>query len=250
MQRISSWSSYLRSKREASERLTLDQEIFLIAQRETKYRDKAIEEILGNYSSVIHSIIKKYKWSNIPYDDLYYYGLAGLVVAYDNFDVSKGNRFSTYCYHYVLGRVRRAIEQYNNLIRKPAHINQTLNKLSDVDIENLSDEELEEYITDRISLNNIKSAIGAKNQKVISFYDLNFDIVQELSFEKLELENFVDSIINSLNDRESKCLILRYGLYNNPIHTLKQLDIILGCDTECLLRNIFNKIRDSASPEV
>ena len=51
----------------------------------------------------------------------------------DNFDLSKGNKFSTYAHHYVLGRIRRAIEHFNNIIRKPAHINIAGLKLFDLD---------------------------------------------------------------------------------------------------------------------
>ena len=46
-----------------------------------------------------------------------------------------------------------------------------------------------------------------------------------------------------LSDREKTAVILKYGLYNNRIHTLAEIDKIINIDTENLLLGVFRKLR-------
>ena len=150
MQEIKDWSSYVRSKRDNTGYLSFEQECFLISLLNGRHREKALEEIINCHISIVHNLAKNYKWCSIPYEDLVQYGIAGLISAADKFDISKGNKFSTYAHHYVLGRIKRSLEYYNHLIRKPAHINMAETKLNIFDIEQeVTEEDLKKLVTDR-----------------------------------------------------------------------------------------------------
>lgn len=62
-----------------------------------------INENLG----LVHACAKRFKGRGIEYDDLYGAGCIGLVKAADNFDASRGLRFSTYAVPVILGEIRR-----------------------------------------------------------------------------------------------------------------------------------------------
>ena len=55
-------------------------------------RDKMIEDNIG----LVHSIAKRFTGRGVDYEDLFQTGCVGLIKAVDNFDESKGFKFSTY----------------------------------------------------------------------------------------------------------------------------------------------------------
>ena len=160
----------------------------------------------------------------------------------DNFDLEKGNKFSTYAHHYVLGRIRRAIEQYNNLIRKPAYINIAGLKLLDVD-EDISDIELEKYRNDRYSISQLRNAINAKKQKIVGEEELEFEVVQVPDYNRICNKDLVMQVLNCLKDRELSIVKMRFGLDDYDPHTFKEIDKKLGCDSEQIMRASFIKLR-------
>lgn len=66
-------------------------------------RDKMIEENIG----LVHSIAKRFTGRGVDYEDLFQTGCIGLIKAVDNFDESKGFRFSTYAVPVIMGEIRR-----------------------------------------------------------------------------------------------------------------------------------------------
>ena len=245
MQEIENWSSYRRSRRAGKKFLSSREEIFLITEclygGETR-RLIALEEIINVNKSIVHNLAKNYRWSYIPYEDIVQYGIEGLICAVDNFDLEKGNKFSTYAHHYVLGRIRRAIEQYNNLIRKPAYINIAGLKLLDID-EDISDVELEKYKNDRYSISQLRNAINAKKQKIVGEEELEFEVVQVPDYNRICNKDLVMQVLNCLKDRELSIVKMRFGLDDYDPHTFKEIDKKLGCDSEQIMRASFIKLR-------
>lgn len=68
-----------------------------------KDREKLIRDNFG----LVHSCAHKLKGRGIEYDDLFQAGCIGLIKAADNFDESRGLRFSTYAVPVILGEMRR-----------------------------------------------------------------------------------------------------------------------------------------------
>ncbi|XOQ48827.1 MAG: RNA polymerase sigma-F factor [Eubacteriales bacterium] len=66
-------------------------------------RDQTINENIG----LVHACVKHFKGRGVEYDDLFQAGCLGLVKAVDNFDSSRGVKFSTYAVPVILGEIRR-----------------------------------------------------------------------------------------------------------------------------------------------
>jgi RNA polymerase sigma factor (sigma-70 family) len=245
MQEIENWSSYRRSRRDSKKFLSSREEIFLITEclygGETR-RLIALEEIININISIVHNLAKNYRWSYIPYEDIVQYGIEGLICAVDNFNLEKGNKFSTYAHHYVLGRIRRAIEQYNNLIRKPAYINIAGLKLLNVD-EDVSDTELEKYRNDRYSISQLRNAINAKKQKIVGEEELEYEVVEVTSYNEICNKDLIQQVLKDLKDREVLIIKMRFGLEEYEPHTFKEIDTKTGCDSEQVMRASFIKLR-------
>ena len=214
----------------------------MILKMNTKDREKALVEIINANIQTVHHYAIKYKWSNIAYEDLVQYGIAGIISAAENFDVSKNVRFFTFCTHYIIGRLKRALEQYNNTIRIPAHVNLALLRVQDIDAyDEISDEDLEKLTTDRYKLHHLRIALEAKKQKLVDIESI-YEIPATKSNES-DRKLVIESMLNTLSEKEKTAVILKYGLYNNKIHTLNEIDKILLLDTENLLINVFKKLR-------
>lgn len=66
-------------------------------------RDLMIENNLG----LVYSIAKRFVGRGVDYEDLVQNGCVGLIKAVDNFDFSKGYKFSTYAVPVIMGEIKR-----------------------------------------------------------------------------------------------------------------------------------------------
>ena len=81
-------------------------------------------DIVKDNEMLVYSIIKGFANANNK-DDLYQVGMIGLIKAYENYDSSKGAKFSTYAYMYILGEIKKYLLENRGL-----KISRDLNKLS------------------------------------------------------------------------------------------------------------------------
>jgi RNA polymerase sporulation-specific sigma factor len=65
------------------------------------------EESVQNNLGLVHACARHFRGRGIDYDDLFQAGCLGLVKAVDNFDESRGLKFSTYAVPVILGEIRR-----------------------------------------------------------------------------------------------------------------------------------------------
>ena len=84
--------------------------------RRCKAGDKQAREMLiqGNLRLVL-SVVQKFANRGENLDDLFQVGCIGLLKAIDNFDLSYGVKFSTYCVPMVLGEVRRYLRDNSSI---------------------------------------------------------------------------------------------------------------------------------------
>ncbi len=66
-------------------------------------RDEFIEKNLP----LVHSLANRFRRRGIDYEELYSAGCVGLIKACDNFDESRGLKFSTYAVPVILGEIKR-----------------------------------------------------------------------------------------------------------------------------------------------
>lgn len=76
---------------------------------------KAREDLVNGNLKLVLSILKKFNKKDENMDDLFQIGCVGLLKAIDNFDLSYGVKFSTYCVPMVLGEVRRYLRDNSSI---------------------------------------------------------------------------------------------------------------------------------------
>jgi RNA polymerase sigma factor (sigma-70 family) len=221
----------------------MEVENFLISQLKND-RDKVITEFSILYQPIIKSFVRKYLWSNVASEDLYCSGVEGLINSIDNFDPSKNVRFGTFCTHYILGGIRRVIDLTNNTIKRPSHVNRILHKIFIYDGEDFYSKLLEEGFTK----DQIDNALLAKEIKMTDLDSaLEVQNVDEYSiFNNIEILNSV----KRLSPREMIAISLKFGLFDVKLHTYKELDKVLDCDSELLVRKIYEKLRELMKDEL
>jgi RNA polymerase sigma factor (sigma-70 family) len=240
--RIKTWADY-KIYRKSTSRINMEVEYFLISKL-VNYRDRVILEFCDLYEPIIKSFVKKYYWCNVAAEDLYCSGIEGLINAIDNFDASKNVRFGTYATHYILGNIRRVIDLTNNTIKKPSHVNRILHKIYIYNGEDFYSKLLDEGFTK----DQIDNALLAKEIKMTNLEDaLEVQNVDEYSiFNNIEILNSV----KRLSPREMIAISLKFGLFDVKLHTYKELDKVLDCDSELLVRKIYEKLRELMKDEL
>ena len=221
----------------------MEVENFLISKLEND-RDKVITEFSVLYQPIIKSFVKKYLWSNVASDDLYCSGVEGLINAIDNFDTSKNVRFGTYATHYMLGNIRRVIDLTNNTIKRPSHVNRILHKIFVYEGEDF----YEDLLSQGFTRDQIDNALVAKEIKMTNLEDA----LEVLKTDEYSIFNNIE-ILNSvkrLSPREMIAISLKFGLFDVKIHTYKELDKVLDCDSELLVRKIYEKLRELFKDEL
>ena len=221
----------------------MEVENFLISKLEND-RYKVITEFSILYQPIIKSFVKKYLWSNVASEDLYCSGVEGLINAIDNFDTSKNVRFGTYATHYMLGNIRRVIDLTNNTIKRPSHVNRILHKIFVYEGEDF----YEDLLSQGFTRDQIDNALVAKEIKMTNLQDA----LEVLKTDEYSIFNNIE-ILNSvkrLSPREMIAISLKFGLFDVKIHTYKELDKVLDCDSELLVRKIYEKLRELFKDEL
>lgn len=243
MKNIKTWQDYKYSRKLNPGYPNLAEDKFLHNQLQTKYRQRALDEIITINMSQVHKICKTYHWCNLDYEDLIQYAVEGIIAAADNYKPESGNKFSTLAYHYILGRVRRAIEQYNHTIKIPAHINLAKLRINHLDIDKeITDEELLPLVTDKYSLYTLRQAIIAKSIKIQEF-DATYDVDVEYVEDKTNEATYaINQVLSTLRPIDKKCLELYFGLNGNKTHYYKEIDKMLDIDSEGIIKRALTKL--------
>jgi len=199
----------------------------------------AREELVNGNLKLVLSILKRFNKKNENMDDLFQVGCIGLLKAIDNFDLSFGVKFSTYCVPMVLGEVRRYLRD-NSSIRISRSIKDTAYKvlklkdeLTQINGTEPTNEELAKIL--EIEEKDITTALEALRPTVSLFEPIYndggdtiylYDQVEDKSANQdLDIQLAVDKAISNLSEREQFILDQRFVIGKTQMEIAEEIGI-------------------------
>lgn len=198
-------------------------------------RDKLIN---GNLRLVL-SVIQKFTNRGEDVDDLFQIGVVGLIKAINNFDLTKGVRFSTYCVPMISGELRRYLRDYNHI--------KVSRSLRDLAYKAMQAKELltNQHQRDP-TIDEIAKEVGVERSEVVlalesisepvSLYEPVYSdsgdtlyVLDQIS-DKNNVENWLDEIslreaIKRLHPREKNILYLRFFQGKTQVEVADEIGI-------------------------
>lgn len=121
----------------------LDKHPKIKAELERRHRiaDAAITKLIKHNYRLIISIARKFQGKGLSWSDLIQFGSDGFVYAVAKFDMTTGNKLSTFATQWIRQRISRAIENFSRAIRIPIHMQAIINEVKHIYKECLEDGE-------------------------------------------------------------------------------------------------------------
>ncbi|EKK20186.1 RNA polymerase sigma factor RpoD [Fructilactobacillus florum 8D] len=230
--------------------LTADEEVQLALRIEQGDEDAKQELAEANLRLVV-SIAKRYVGRGMQFLDLIQEGNMGLMKAVEKFDYRKGFKFSTYATWWIRQAITRAIADQARTIRIPVHMVETINKLIRVQrqlLQDLGREPLPIEIGAEMDMPTAKvrnimkisqepvsleTPIGEEDDSHLGDFIEDKEATSPEDHASYELlKEQLESVLDTLTDREENVLRLRFGLDDGRTRTLEEVGKVFGVTRE------------------
>jgi len=244
------------------ELLTPDDEIQLatdIHSGNQKAHDVAKAKMIRANLRLVVKIANEFMNRGLAKHDLISEGNIGLMTAAEKFESNRGAKFSTYSTWWIKQAMRRAIAEQSRTIRIPVQSVGKINKIKRAQREMQAE-------FGRIPSNNEiaeRLELSPRTVRELRHASLNTSSLNEpiVNGEAGEMQDFISDkpelspdnvlgdieslkhlyvLVEKLQERERQVLKMRFGLDGNPIMTLENVGLAVGCTRE-RVRQIQNK---------
>lgn len=195
--------------------------------------------VQGNLKLVL-SILRKFNRNDENLDDLFQIGCIGLLKAIDNFDLSYGVKFSTYCVPMIQGEVRRYLRD-NNSIRVSRSLKDLAYKALKLKEEITLEKGVEPSVEELAKLLEVEpfdiiNALDSMRDPVSIFEPIYNDggdtiyLCDQIEDKKIkgndvDVKMSVEDAIDNLNDREQFILDQRFIIGKTQVEIANELGI-------------------------
>ncbi len=249
-----------------------NEELCVIAQNGNK---EAKDALVLNNERLIYKIaarvLKQYKPTGLEIEDLYIEGCMGLMTASERFDVSMGNKFSTYACYWIRQAITRAVMNEGFEVRLPVHVFEQVILVNKVRVihnatslsqiqhyvnkdfdKSYTFEEIQDLVMyadkylNTTSLNKVVNDAEGGDSEIIDFVSANENIEDQV-IETILSEEIVE-LLNTLSEREHSVISMRFGLEGNRRMTLEEVGAIYNVTRERIRQIEAKAIRKLSHP--
>lgn len=221
--------------------LTREEEIAL-AERIKLGDEQAREQMIKANLRLVVKIARNYEGLGLPLLDLISEGNIGLMKGVERFEPMKGAKLSTYAAWWIKQCIKRALANQSKTIRLPLHVEQKMAHVRKAEFrlrETLDRIATDEEVADDLDLNprRIRQYREASRAMVCLDSPVSGDDPTPISeivadenaaapSDELVKDNdnhLIQEVLASLNAREKKILIMRFGLDDGRSKTLEEI---------------------------
>ncbi len=191
-----------------------------LARRAASGDEQAREKLIAANLKLVISVAERYQNRGLPLADLIQEGNIGLVKALEKFDYTRGCRFATYAYWWVLNSILQAIGEYSSTLEVPAHAVEGMSGLELLD---------GKYVL-MASLDRLQNGAQESSAERLQDDKTWFEEDKPKPSRVELLRRALDRV--ELTQKEREILKLRYGLNGDRPHTLKEVARIFNITRE------------------